>query len=92
MNSTQINRRINIILRTYGTEQPTAFAFDRERLETYWEGRFKISKLTAEWGGTLFCISQDGRVVYFSGDRRQDRCLSGDWQQWLSNKIAEVDL
>ena len=87
----QINRQINILLRACGNEQPTAFAFDKEHLETYREGPYKVSKLTAEWGGALFCISHKGQVVYFSGDRHQDKSISGDWQDWLSAKITEIE-
>lgn len=90
MNWSDINRRINIVLRTWGRHNPTAYAFDRERLQTFCEGRFNISKLTADWGATFFCISQDGKVVYFSGDPRQECCLSGDWQQWLLDKVQNV--
>ena len=91
MNHPHINRKINLLLRSCGIRQPTAFAFDKEYLETYREGRYKVSKLTAEWGVTLFCVSQDGQVVYFSGDRRQDTCISGEWQEWLAEKISSSD-
>ena len=88
MDSARINRCINILLRTH----PEATIFpDGERLETYRDGRFKISKLTTTWGPTLFCITQDGKDVYLDGDTPQVKCLQGEWHQWLLDKSQEAE-
>lgn len=84
MRTFEVNRRINVVLRALGASAPTAYAFDREKLETYRNGRFNISKMTADWGATLFCISQDGKVMYFDGDPHQKRWISGEWEEWLA--------
>ncbi|WP_017323978.1 hypothetical protein [Synechococcus sp. PCC 7336] len=90
MTPNDVNRRINILLRHCGRDVPSVSALDGEYLQAYRDGPFKVSKLTAEWGAVLFCISQNGQVVYFSGDPRQDICLDGDWQVWLLQKADAV--
>ncbi|MEM9156889.1 MAG: hypothetical protein AAFY57_19345 [Cyanobacteria bacterium J06642_2] len=90
MGTFEINRRINVVLRSLGRNLPTVYAFDREKLETYRHGRFNITKMTADWGATLFCISQDGEVMYLDGDPHQKRWVSGEWEDWLASLAGGV--
>lgn len=78
----RIDRLINILLRSYGTQK--RHGFDHESLEIYSEGRFRVCKLTSDSDQkSIFVITQDQRDVYVSGDAFNSKYISGDWESWL---------
>lgn len=83
-----VDRLINILLRSHGTQK--RHGFDHESLEIYSEGRFRICKLTSDTDQkSIFVITQDQRDVYVSGDAFNNKYVSGDWEDWLQNRAIQ---
>ncbi len=85
------NQTINILLRHYG--KSVRHGLDHEQLELYSEGRFTVYKLTSDFDGrSVFVITQDRKDVYVSGDAYNQRHISGEWEQWLQQKVIAIPL